>query len=103
MNASELVRAGRLGEAIDVLVAEVRDQPTDGRRRTLLFELLSFACQFERAGKHLNLLSQVSKDAEIGVLLYQSALAAERKRQALFESREYPNARGESKLLLPGT
>jgi type VI secretion system protein ImpE len=103
MNASELVRAGRLGEAIDVLVAEVRDQPTDGRRRTLLFELLSFAGQFERAGKHLNLLSQVSKDAEIGVLLYQSALAAERKRQALFESREYPNASGESKLSLPGT
>lgn len=91
MNAQELYRSGRLGDAIKALSAEVRDNPTDARRRTFLFELLCFAGEYSRADKQLEVLSQGGPGSEIGVLLYRSALFAERQRQDLFESGAYPN------------
>jgi len=90
MNAQELYRAGRLTEALAALSAEVRDNPTDARRRTFLFELLCFAGEYTRADKQLEVLGQAGPTSEIGVLLYRSALFAERQRQDLFEHGEYP-------------
>lgn len=89
MTVKELFRAGKLNEAIQALGGELRDRPTDTQRRTFLFEMLCFAGEYSRAEKHLNLLSDVSPDAAVGALLYRSALMAERKRQAFFESKEY--------------
>ena len=102
MNAQELFRAGKLNEAIQAAGLEVRDHPTDVRRRTFLFELLCFAGEFDRAGKHLNVLSQAGTDAETGALLYRSALAAERKRQLFFESGSYSRS-SEASPACPGT
>ena len=89
MSPDELVRSGKLGEAIQALTTEVRNQPADSRRRTFLFELLCFAGQYDRGEKQLNALTQASQDAEFGALLYRSALVAERQRQAFFESGQY--------------
>jgi type VI secretion system protein ImpE len=91
MNAAELLRAGHLGEAIQALSAELRDHPTDVRRRTFLFELLCFAGEFERAAKHLAVLAGESADTELGALLYRSALTAERQRESVFQKKEYPS------------
>jgi type VI secretion system protein ImpE len=96
MTAQELFQAGKLTEAIRALGAAVRDDPTDARRRTFLFELLCFAGEFDRAGKHLNVLAQGSPDTEVGALVYRSALAAESARQGLFEKGEAPPAPSES-------
>ena len=92
MNPQELYRAGRLSEAIKALGAELRDNPTDVRRRTFLFELLCFAGEYERADKQLEVLAQAGPQSEMGVLLYRSALYAERQRQDLFERGEFPSA-----------
>ena len=53
MNPQELYQAGHLNEAIKALSAELRDSPTDSKRRTFLFELLCFAGEYERADKQL--------------------------------------------------
>ena len=90
MNSQELFRAGQLADALKALNAEVRDNPTDARRRTFLFELLCFAGEFERADKQLEVLGQGGPSSEIGVLLYRSALFAERQRQDMFTRGEYP-------------
>jgi type VI secretion system protein ImpE len=90
MNAQELFRAGRLTEAVTALSAEVRDNPTDARRRTFLFELLCFAGEYERADRQLEVLGQAGPQSELGVMLYRSALYAERQRQELFARGEYP-------------
>lgn len=104
MSPDELVRTNRLSEAIQSLVAELRNHPADARSRTFLFELLCFAGQYDRAEKHLSVLAQANQDSEIGGLLYRSALAAERKRQALFESRDYPHENSAAKAAAgPGT
>jgi type VI secretion system protein ImpE len=90
MTPRDLLQAGKLDEAIDALSAELRDNPTDSRRRTFLFELLCFAGNYDRAEKHLDVVGQGSKEAEMGALLYHSALHAERMRQQMFESGTFP-------------
>ena len=92
MNPQELFRAGRLTDAVKALSAELRDNPTDVRRRTFLFELLCFAGEYERADKQLEILAQAGPQSEMGVLLYRSALFAERQRQDVFERGEFPRA-----------
>jgi type VI secretion system protein ImpE len=94
MDPQELFRAGQLNEALKALSASVRDNPTDVRRRTFLFELLCFAGEYERADKQLEVLGQAGPNSEIGVLLYRSALYAERQRQDLFTRGEYPKRAG---------
>jgi type VI secretion system protein ImpE len=92
MGAKELFQAGKLNEAVQALGAEVRDNPTDVRRRTFLFELLCFQGEYDRAEKHLHVLADASPDAQMGAVLYFSALHAERVRHDLFAKKEFPDA-----------
>lgn len=92
MTAQELFRAGKASEAIQKLVGEVRDYPADSARRTFLFELLCFNGEYDRAAKHLDVLARDSNGAELGALLYKSALAAEKSRLELFRSQSFPAA-----------
>jgi type VI secretion system protein ImpE len=90
MPVQELFKSGKLDEAIGALGAEVRDNPADAQRRAFLFELLCFAGQFDRAEKQLGVLAGGGKNAEMGALLYYSALHAERLRQEMFEKKNFP-------------
>lgn len=90
MNTRELLKAGKLNEAVQALGAEVRDNPSDSQRRIFLFELLCFAGDYERANKHLQILGDGSAQVQMGALLYRGALAADRARQEMFEKREFP-------------
>ena len=90
MTAKELYRAGKLNEAIQALNQELRNNPTDLKQRIFLFELLCFAGEYDRAEKHLAVLSEASAEAATGALLYRAALMGERSRNDLFEKREYP-------------
>ncbi|SRR6185437_12539613 len=93
MDAQQLYRAGKLTEAISALSATLRDNPSDLKSRTFLFELLCFAGEFDRAEKQLDLLEQSGKkDSIIGTLLYRGALNAARTRQEMFEKKSYPAA-----------
>ena len=58
MTARQLYQAGQLGEAIQALGAELRNDPADARKRIFLFELLCFAGEYDRAEKHLDVLGQ---------------------------------------------
>jgi type VI secretion system protein ImpE len=88
--ARQLFQAGQLNEAVRALGAEVRDNPTDVRRRTFLFELLCFQGEYDRAEKHLNLLADGNDKAGMGALLYRAALHAERLRQEQFKKGDLP-------------
>ena len=94
MNSQELFRAGQLADALKALSAEVRDNPTDARRRTFLFELLCFAGDYERADKQLECWVKRDRRVKLGVLLYRSALYAERQRQDLFTCGEVSETSG---------
>src|SRR4051794_21601119 len=92
MNAKELLNAGKVREAEGALTAALRQNPTDTANRTFLFELLCFSGQYDRAAKHLGLLAQTSKEAELGAVLYYSALHAEKMRHEMFKKKEFPQA-----------
>jgi len=103
MNPQELYRAGQLSEAVKALGAEVRDNPSDTKRRTFLFELLCFAGEFERADKQLEVLGQAGAESQLGVLLYRSALYAERQRHDLFARGEHPKHSDSPQAVCSGT
>jgi len=90
MTVQQLFQSGQLDEAVKALTAEVRDDPTDSKRRTFLFELLCFAGDYSRAEKQLDVLSQGGPQSEMGGLFYRGALAAEKTRHEMFEKQEYP-------------
>jgi type VI secretion system protein ImpE len=93
MTVMELFQSGKLQEAIQALGEEVRNAPLDAKRRTFLFELLCYAGDYERAEKHLNVLSDSSPGTQMGSLLYRSAIHAEKTRQEMFFERTYPLAK----------
>ena len=95
MTPLALYREGKLREAIKALGEELRSNPLDARRRTFLFELLSFAGQYDRAEKQLDLLAGANREAAAGTLLYRSALHAERTRQSMFANHESPPVKQE--------
>ena len=90
MNPVELYRAGHLEEAIDSLTAEVRQDPTNVRARTFLFELLCFNGDFDRAERQLGALATSGKEAEAGTLLYHAVLTGERRREDMFKRELMP-------------
>ena len=105
MNAKELFQAGKIEDAIKVLAAELRNDPTDVRSRTFLFELLCFMGELDRAEKQMDILSDISKEAGMGTLLYRSAFQAERLRREMFEKKTFPQTNVEpvTQAILNGT
>jgi type VI secretion system protein ImpE len=105
MNAKELFQAGNIEDAIKTLAAELRNDRTNVRSRTFLFELLCFAGELDRAEKQLDILSDISKEAGMGTLIYRSAFQAERLRREMFEKKSFPQTQIEPirKAFLNGT
>lgn len=88
--ANELFQDGRLEAAIETLGVALRSNPSDAQRRSFLFELLSFAGQYDRAEKQLDALGKAGAMAEAGVATYRAALVAEKVREHMFETGDYP-------------
>jgi type VI secretion system protein ImpE len=91
MNPQELLRAGRLNEAIEALGVALRQNPGDAQQRIFLFELLCFAGAYQRAEKQLDILAERGPQAAMGTLLYRSALHAEQIRQDMFLKGTFPS------------
>ena len=94
MKAKELLDAGKVREAERALSASLRDNPADTALRTFLFELLCFSGQYDRAEKQLGVLAKGSPEAEMGAVLYYSALHGEKTRNSMFQKQEFPQAPG---------
>ena len=92
MTPRQLFEAGRVKEAEAALAAVLRDNPSDAASRTFLFELLCFSGQYDRAGKQLGVLASGSRDAELGAVLYYSALHAEKTRHEMFQKEAFPTS-----------
>jgi len=90
--AREQFAAGRLESAIETLGAELRSNPTDTQRRVFLFELLTFAGQYDRAEKQLDVLARGGPDNELAVLPYRASLQGERIREHMFQTGDFPTA-----------
>ena len=80
MSAQELWQAGRLDEAIQVQLGEVKAAPMDADRRYLLFSLCAFAGDLERAARQLDALALEDEKLAAATAPYHNLLAAESER-----------------------
>lgn len=79
----QLFDQGEIAHAIERLIAEVRQNPTDAARRTFLFELLCFAGEWTRAERQLDAIPSGSANAELARQVYKSNLRAMQDRVKL--------------------
>ena len=90
MTAEESVRAGRLDEALSDLQARVRKQPSDGKLRVFLFQLLAVMGQWERALTQLKVASDIDPSTVAMLKTYQEALRCEVMRGEVFAGHKTP-------------
>lgn len=94
-DADLLFREGRLDDAIAALGDSLREDPSDGRARMFLVELLCFAGEFERARRLLEGVSLTDPELLMGVGAFQSGLSALMERAEMFGSGNLPETDGE--------
>ena len=93
MVGADLLKAGRLSEALERVAEEVKAKPGDLAARTFYFELLSLNGDLDRAAKQLNVLAD--NTGEMGSL-YAGAIQAERERRSFFHGGPRPRLLGET-------
>src|SRR5262249_32084426 len=92
MNASELYKAGRLQQAIEAQVQEVKQHPADQGKRLFLFELLAFAGELERAARQIDAVRYDDAERDTAVSAYRKLLEAEQARRRLSRDGLQPNS-----------
>lgn len=92
MVGADLLKAGRLSEALGRVAEEVKAKPGDLAARTFYFELLSLNGDLDRAAKQLDVLA--NETGEMGNL-YVGAIQAERERRNFFHGGPRPRLLGE--------
>jgi type VI secretion system protein ImpE len=90
MNAQDLARAGRLGEALTQLQEEVRASPGDEKLRVFLFQLLSVLGRWDRALTQLGVLAGMSADAMMLARVFEPVVHCEMLRREIFAGRRTP-------------
>jgi type VI secretion system protein ImpE len=90
LSAKELLEAGRLNEAIQVMNEEVKRNPTDVQRRGFLAELLCASGRLERADAQLEVIVQQDTKAALTVALLRQLIRAETARRDFFASGRLP-------------
>ncbi len=81
MSAEELFQEGRLEDAIEAQIQVVKGSPADGDARFLLFTLLCFTGDLERATRQLDALASTDPQIQAGSLVYRQLLEAEAQRR----------------------
>jgi len=96
MNASELLKAGRLTDAIQAQLQAVKSDPANESKRWFLFDLLAFNGDTERAIRQITAL-QPSTPEDLGTWqAYRQLLDAEVARRKLFSDGQHPQFFGEA-------
>jgi type VI secretion system protein ImpE len=90
MNANDLYKQGNLKDAVTAALDEVKQQPTDGARRTFLCELLCITGDLERADKQLDALAHQQPEALMTLSLFRQLIRAEQARQQFFTDGRLP-------------
>jgi type VI secretion system protein ImpE len=77
MEIKELIQAGNLAEARQRLVAAVKASPADLASRTLLFQVLCYLGEWDKADRHLEAISAQDSSRGAGALGYRNIVLAE--------------------------
>jgi type VI secretion system protein ImpE len=95
MTPENMLKEGRLDEALQGLTAQVRGNPADARARVFLFQLLSVLGQWERAQTQLKVSAELDAGNTLMVGAYSRALQGELERAAVMSGTRSPLVIGE--------
>lgn len=88
MEIQELMQAGKLAEARERLVAAVKASPADSASRTLLFQVLCYCGEWDKADRHLEAIAAQDSSRGAGALEYRNIVHAEMERCAVFDNKK---------------
>jgi len=91
VNIKDLIKQGKLAEARSSLVAAVKTHPGDTASRTLLFQVLLFSGEWDKAQRHLEILSELDVKMAAGIPLYENLLKCERERGEVVSLQTMPS------------
>jgi type VI secretion system protein ImpE len=91
MTAKDLMKAGRLSEARRVLIEEVKSKPSDVGARTVLFQVLFLLGEWDKALRHLDMISTQDPQRAIGVQAYLNNVKAEQERLKVLQGGQLPS------------
>ena len=84
------LKAGTLGQTLQLLQQAVRQQPADAAKRVFLFQLLAVMGQWDRALTQLGVVAELDADAMPMVHAYREAIRCERWREQAFAGARAP-------------
>lgn len=90
MQAQDHLKDGDLSGALSAAMQAVRDDPSKAENRTLLFQLLSVAGDWDRSLTQLNVAGELDSAAIPMVQTYREALACEALREKVFAGTRSP-------------
>jgi type VI secretion system protein ImpE len=93
--AEELLREGKIEEALAKLQDQVRNDPAKPELRMFLFQLLSVVGNWSRALTQLNVAAELDGEKMLIAAICRPALESEAFRSAVFEGKKTPLVLGE--------
>lgn len=95
MHPQDLIKEGRLGDALAALQNQVRSEPSNAKHRVFLFQLLCVIGQWPRALTQLNVAGELDATALPMVQTYREAIQCEALRAEIFAGKRAPLIFGE--------
>lgn len=96
MNYKDLIQAGKLSDARSQLVEAVKSSPVDQSSRTLLFQVLSYLGEWDKARRHLEIIASQDSTRQTGVQVYLNLVKAEIERIEVMQKQRQPSFLPES-------
>jgi len=90
MSADQLLREGKLDEALAELQRQIRAQPADSKLRVFLFQLLVVQGHWERALTQLSVSGEMDPATLAMVQMYREAIRCEVFREEVFAGKRSP-------------
>jgi len=90
LDANELFKAGKLKEAIEIQIAEVKAKPADQGKRLFLFELFAFSGELDRARRQIDALQYEEIELQAAIGDYRRLLDSEDARRKVFHEGAQP-------------
>ncbi len=94
MDTLAAIKEGRLDEALASVKDAVRNAPTDGRQRSVLFQIYCLQGNWEGAKTQLELVGNFDVEASMWVGVCEKLLVCETERRMVFEGRQPPTLFG---------
>ena len=94
MDTSEALKQGRLDEALASAKDAVRKSPTDGKHRSVLFQLYCIQGNWEGAQTQLKLVGELDIESSLWVGVCEKLLTCEADRAAVYVGKKPPTLFG---------